>query len=186
MTVYRSDGFEQAKLSPYSLDILVDKKTDKKLMKDDMTKLNPSFLKRFPLTIQRGTMIKQNTGGFVKATDNGKKKNNFTCGHVVPKENKGNKVLYTKVRNASKNYKSDNEHENETPTDVKDSLGQKTEKNTVDSPSLNTAVSTKKDTKLYGPRYLDFCLVEVLLLFGLLLSFKHLWNSDGIIEEPLD
>lgn len=186
MTVYRSDGFEQAKLSPYSLDILVDKKTDKKLMKDDMTKLNPSFLKRFPLTIQRGTMIKQNTGGFVKATDNGKKKNNFTCGHVVPKENKGNKVLYTKVRNAPKNYKSDNEHENETPTDVKDSLGQKTEKNTVDSPSLNTAVSTKKDTKLYGPRYLDFCLVEVLLLFGLLLSFKHLWNSDGIIEEPLD
>lgn len=152
-------------------------------MTDDLTELNPSFLERFQLTIQKGTLIKQKTGGFVKATDNDKKKNNSTCGHVV---SKGDKVLYTKVRNAPKKYKSDNEHENETPTDVKDSLRQKKEKNTVDSPSLNTAVSTKIDTKLYGPRYLDFCLVEVLLLFGLLLSFKHLWNSDGIIEEPLD
>lgn len=52
-------------------------------MKDDMKKLNPSFLERFLLTIQKGTLIKQNTGGFVKATDNDKKKNNSTCGHVV-------------------------------------------------------------------------------------------------------
>lgn len=67
LTVYRSDGFELAKLGPYSLDILVDKGTDENLMKDDMTKLNPSFLKRFPLTIQKGTLIKQNTGGFLKS-----------------------------------------------------------------------------------------------------------------------
>lgn len=152
-------------------------------MKDDMTKLNASFLERFPLTIQKGTLIKQNTGGFVKATDNDKKKNSSTCGHVVPK---GNKVVYTKGRNAPKKYKNDTEQEKEMTKDVKDSHRKKTENNTVDSPSLNTAVSTKKDTKLYGPRYLDFCLVEVLLLFGLLLSFKRLWNSDGIIEEPLD
>lgn len=183
MTVYRSDGFEQARLGPSSLDILVDKKTDKKLMEDDMAKLNKSFLKRFPLTIQRGTMIKQNTGGFIKATDNDKKKSTSTRGHVVPE---GNKSMDTKVRYALKKYRSDTEQEKERPTDVKDSHRQKTEKNTVNSTSLNTTISTKKDTTLYGSRYLDFCLVEVLLLFGLLLSFKHLWNSDGIIEEPLD
>lgn len=108
LTVYRSDGFEQAKLGPSSLNILVDKETDKELMKDDMTKLNPSFLERFPLTIQKGTLIKQNTGGFLKATGNDKKKNNSTCGHVVPK---WNKVVYTKGRNALKKYKSDTEQE---------------------------------------------------------------------------
>lgn len=86
-------------------------------MKDDMTNLNPSFLKRFPLTIQKGTSIKQNTGGILKATDNDKKKNNSTCGHVVPKENK---VVYTKGRNALKKCKSDTEQENERPKDVKD------------------------------------------------------------------
>lgn len=183
MIVYRSDGLKRAELSPYSLDLLVDKTTDEQKMKDDLTKLNPSFLETFPLTIQKGTLIKQNTGRFVKATDNDKKKNNSTRGHVVPE---GNKFVYTKVRNFLKKYKGDTEQENERPTDVNDSHRQKTKKNTVDSTSLNTTISTKKDTTLYDPRYLDFCLVEVLLLFGLLLSFKHLWNSDGIIEEPLD
>lgn len=64
LTVYRSDGFELAKLGPDSLDILVDKETDEKLMKDDMTNLNPSFLKMFPLTIQKGTSIKQKQEDF--------------------------------------------------------------------------------------------------------------------------
>lgn len=119
-------------------------------MEDDMAKLNKSFLKRFPLTIQRGTMIKQNTGGFVKATDNDKKKSTSTRGHVVPE---GNKSMDTKVRYALKKYRSDTEQEKERPTDVKDSHRQKTEKNTVNSTSLNTTISTKKDTTLYGSRY---------------------------------
>lgn len=105
-------------------------------MKDDLTKLNPSFLERFPLTIQKGTLIKQNTGRIVKATDNDKKKNNSTRGHVVPK---GKKIVYNKVRNALKKYKSDNEQENENPTDVNDSNRQKTEKNTVNSKQLFNA-----------------------------------------------
>lgn len=183
MTVYRSDGFERAVLGPNSLDVLVDKTTDEKIMKDDLTKLNPRFFERFPLKIQKGTLIKQNTGGFVKATNNAKKKNNSACDHIVPN---GNKVAYTKGRHVLKKYKSDTEQENERQTDVKDCHRHKTEKNTVESTSLNTTISTEKDTTLYGPRYLDFCLVEVLLLFGLLLSFKHLLNYDGIIEEPLD
>lgn len=66
----RSDGFERAELSPSSLDVLVDKTTDDKLMKDDLTKLNPGFLERFPLTIQKGTLIKEITGGLVMTTEN--------------------------------------------------------------------------------------------------------------------
>lgn len=39
-------------------------------MKDDLTKLNPGFLERFPLTIQKGTLIKEITGGLVMTTEN--------------------------------------------------------------------------------------------------------------------
>lgn len=97
LTVYRSDGFERAELSPSSLNVLVDKTTDDKLMKDDLTKLNPSFLERFPLTIQKGILIKEITGGFVITTENDRKINNSTCGHDA---RKGNKVVYTKCSNS--------------------------------------------------------------------------------------
>lgn len=73
----------------------------------------------------------------------------------------------------SKKYKSDTENENEMTKDVKDSHRKKTENNTVDNTSLNMAVFTKRDTKVYGSYYLDLCLVKVLILFGLLLSFKN-------------
>lgn len=93
----RSDGFERAELSPSSLNVLVDKTTDDKLMKNDLTKLNPSFLERFPLTTQKGILIKEITGGFVITTENDRKINNSTCGHEA---RKGNKVVYTKCSNS--------------------------------------------------------------------------------------
>lgn len=101
LTVYRSDGFVRAELSPSSLDVLVHKTTDDKQMKDDLTTLNPSFLDKFPLTIQKGTLIKEITGGFVLRTENDRKINNSTCGHDAPK---GNKVVYTKCRNSPEKY----------------------------------------------------------------------------------
>lgn len=100
MTVYRSDGFVRAELSPSSLDVLVDKTTDDKQMKDDLTTLNPNFLDKFPLTIQKGTLIKEITGGFVLRTKNDRKINNSTCGHDAPK---GTIVVYTKCRNSPQN-----------------------------------------------------------------------------------
>lgn len=118
MTVYRSDSFKRAELGPFSFDVLFDKTTDEKLTKDGLTTLNPSFLHKIPLTIQKGTMgtgIKRNTGGFVITTDNDKKMNYSTCGNTVLK---GNKVLYTIWRNALKKYKSDTEKENERPTSI--------------------------------------------------------------------
>lgn len=70
LTVYRSDGFVCAELGPSYLDVLVDKTTDDKQMKDDLTTLNPNFLDKFPLTIQKGTLTKEITGGFELGTEN--------------------------------------------------------------------------------------------------------------------
>lgn len=121
--LFRSDGFVRAELSPSSLDVLVHKTTDDKQMKDDLTTLNPNFLDKFPLTIQKGTLIKEITGGFVSRTENDRKINNSTCGHDAPQENK---VVYTKCRNFPQNM-SDTEQKNERPRpkDVRDSPKQK-------------------------------------------------------------
>lgn len=94
-------------------------------MKDDLTKLNPSFLERFPLTIQKGILIKEITGGFVIKTENDRKINNSTCGHEA---RKGNKAVYTKCSNSPQNM-SDTEQNNERPKDVRDSQKKRKQKN---------------------------------------------------------
>lgn len=115
--------------------------------------------------------------------NNVKKKNNFVCDYIVLN---GNNVVYIKGRNVFKKYKSDIEQENERQIDVKDCYRYKIEKNMVESMSLNMIIFIEKDIILYGFCYLDFCLVEVLFLFGLFLSFKYFLNYDGIIEEFFD
>lgn len=72
-------------------------------MKDDLATLNPNFLDKFPLTIQKGTLIKDITGGVVLGTENDRKINSTTCDH---ESRKGNKVMNTKCR---KNFEQENE-----------------------------------------------------------------------------
>lgn len=72
-------------------------------MKDDLATLNPNFLDKFPLTIQKGTLIKEITGGVVLGTENDRKINSTTCDH---ESRKGNEVMNTKCR---KNFEQENE-----------------------------------------------------------------------------